>query len=440
MQPMRSIMKDTFNVSTKKAININIDPTKPVEFNLRKFVRYVQKNQEGFSSDDLSKAIKGAGFFGKVEPSSLPDDMLEYLSSIEAITESKILKYTDRVQRDEEQEMYIVLNPKNAFKTGDLHKVVYYSKYPSFKMRRYNLGKFIACGKIMTLLSDDEYRQVYLERAGKELDEHKLLTLKANVFYGLLSGTLEVYKIGFAVFMNELLYTKLQDMYAQELNVRSMALYAKETGNDYAKAFQTKKNIPLKIQGAMAKSGFKQYGFKFVEYDADTDLSKVERIEQDWAELYAKLPKSKQPLDLRFRKLGNYRANGAYFPSFRCMAVDLRAIDSFIHEYAHHLDFTYQDEPLSLTPEFLPIIRKYSQNYDALKGVEESRALTQYYKTPTEIFARAYEIYLVGHKKYKSLLLKTPNRYQSEHPYKAITQDAELLALVNDYFDTVFSK
>lgn len=221
--------------------------------------------------------------------------------------------------------------------------------------------------------------------------------------------------------------------YRMELNIKSMEDYEKNLGKTVATAFETKKNIPPKILQAMQKSKFLKKGFKFVELDEDTDLEKYKIVENYYLDIHDRLP-DLQIQALRFRKLGKHSVggnpvSGLYSPSHRSIAVDLRQFDSFIHEYAHAIDYmTEKGEIQSMQYGFTDILNKYEQLLP--KDVGERG----YYLTPTEVFARGFEV--AFREKYPTLdtgLMKTPEKLRRSKAHYPFYADKELFEEVVEY-------
>lgn len=232
---------------------------------------------------------------------------------------------------------------------------------------------------------------------------------------------------------NDAIENGFKRAYRMELNIKSMEDYEKGLGKSVATAFETKKNIPEKIVNAMKQSEFLKKGFKFVELDEDTDLEKYKLVEKYYLDIYDRLPDL--PLQaLRFRKLGKHsiggsRVSGLYSPHHRSIAVDLRQFDSFIHEYAHAIDYLHEvGENQSMQFGFTEILNKY----EALlpKGVENK----SYYLTPTEVFARGYEVAFRA--KYPTLqtgLMKTLEGLQKSKAHQPFYKNEELYKETLEY-------
>lgn len=170
---------------------------------------------------------------------------------------------------------------------------------------------------------------------------------------------------------------------------------------DYARSYMTKKNIPKKIQESMKKSSFNQH-FGFVEFDEQCDLEKINIIENQFEELSSIFGQGKlENYEIRFRRLGNHKAAGLYYPTENCMCVDIDSPSSLCHEYWHLLDYRYKR--ISNRYSFQHILSEYkilveSKVYNSPKLISiwegKSKYNSSYYLEPTEIFARCGEIYI----------------------------------------------
>lgn len=247
--------------------------------------------------------------------------------------------------------------------------------------------------------------------------------------------------------------------YRDEINIQMMNNYENSQKNARAGAFDTKKYITNEKKELMMDNYFlRTRGFSFVEVDNSVLVQDFDIIQKDWVHVMPLLPNIENTPNLpipklRFRKLGNYNAVGIYSPQLNALAIE--GSSSFIHEYGHMIDFKYQDatresdtthnyvqayyaSTLSLTKGFSPILTLYQRLWDAHPGTKRFKG--DYYKTPTEVFARAYETYL-RNKRLKSHLLgtienKEKDMYQ-EVPY-LLFNDKVLLAEVMTYFDAFY--
>ena len=212
--------------------------------------------------------------------------------------------------------------------------------------------------------------------------------------------------------------------------------YRDSVGN-YAKSYMLKSNIPKKTVAAMERSLLNS-AFGFVEYDEEVDLQKVGQIEKQFQavrETYFPMIDCSGNA-IRFRKLGNHKASGLYYPGMKCLCVDFRTTDSFIHEFGHLID--YELGSLSLLPEFYEIRQKYEsclkRALGGTKGKLKGKYNMAYYLKPTEVFARSFERYCTDILGIKNDLLPV------EYPETFYPSDEEYIKLVEEYFNNIFKE
>ena len=216
--------------------------------------------------------------------------------------------------------------------------------------------------------------------------------------------------------------------------------YYKESKSEYAKSYQTKANIPQKIVAAMEKSVLNKY-FGYVEYDESVDLAKILEIEKEFVAFKETFFPSVDACNnsIRFRKLGNHKAAGLYYPWMRCLCVDINCPSSLIHEFGHLIDFTYGN--LSVTNRFYPILAMYKD--ELLRSMDGDSALQKamqsktkynfgYYTMPTEVFARCFELYCTRTLGVSNSLVNASGFAYLEEP--------ALLSKISEYFDELFIK
>lgn len=221
-----------------------------------------------------------------------------------------------------------------------------------------------------------------------------------------------------------------------------------------ASAWQTKKNINDETKSLMENTSLKDF-FHYVELDNDVDLELYSVFEKEMQLIYPLLPKTNEVADLRLRKLGNYQALGLYHSMSHTIALDFRSgkdrgkdknnpyapnepgIASFIHEYGHFLDFTVDVENgnLSMQEAFQPILQRYQQNLNRLDKDSFVKARADYYSTPTEVFARAFEVY-TAHLGLQSSFLRNSKSYELLEQYQLF--DESIRPVLYAYFDQHF--
>lgn len=236
--------------------------------------------------------------------------------------------------------------------------------------------------------------------------------------------------------MNRFLDNYLQKTY----DIVLMQSYERDVNQlSHAKAFQTKKNINKATQQIMDQSVL-NYHFKKLELDNSVDLNLFKRFERESHNLMkamSKIEGAEKPA-LRLRKIKNHHATGLYYmnPLINTIVVDFRdgATSSFSHEYGHYLDYHLikNDEKklipptYSLSDEFEPILKQYRQNFSKLAAGTPLEKKADYYGTPTEVFARGYELWMKEHLHVRSNELGSSQEYDAEKgdlEYQAFDKD-----------------
>lgn len=213
----------------------------------------------------------------------------------------------------------------------------------------------------------------------------------------------------------------------------------KELSREHAKSFQTKKNIPYKTVRAMSRSDFNDY-FGYVEFDEECDLAVMRELCMEYKAFSKVLGIEKYPeVSLRFRKLGNHKAGGLYYPFLKCLCVDVRSPGSMVHEVGHMLDYHF--DSLSKKYSFQNIYDRYEsllKEYQRKSSETEKKILKgsskynlKYYLQPTEVFARCFEMYVVRARNIDNSLCR-PGGF-------AYPEDEKLMVLIREYFDSLFT-
>lgn len=170
----------------------------------------------------------------------------------------------------------------------------------------------------------------------------------------------------------------------------------REANREYAKrhaagVFSDKKHCDAKHRHAAETSMFGRT-FRHVEIDDEVDLDMFARIDHEFRIRRAngELPAIDAGNAFRFRKTGRHKAIGVYSPALHAIAVDPRAPRSLIHEFAHAYDFEHGQ--ISCTTLFKPVLDAFTARFDRT-DLSESRI--RYALTPTEVFARGWEIHML---------------------------------------------
>lgn len=215
-------------------------------------------------------------------------------------------------------------------------------------------------------------------------------------------------------------------------------------GTEYAKSYETKKNIPQKVLDKMETTKFKSH-FGYVEFDELVDLEKISHIEREWQGLNRQilLPVMKDH-SLRFRRLGKHKAAGLYFYNAKAVCIDIGNPSSFIHEIMHMIDYnTLPNSTLSSLFNFRNIIDRYRYVTDTMVNkledenpfkshwLSKRKYGREYYQSSKEIFARCGELYFTNILNIDNSLIDTNNKilYPSD--------DKMLIDLIKNYYSKI---
>lgn len=193
-------------------------------------------------------------------------------------------------------------------------------------------------------------------------------------------------------------------MYEEYQKSQRSREFFRNMSKEHAHVYETKKGIPNKVVKEMEESGFNDF-FGYVEFDEECDLLKIREIELEFRALQTIFHQGKHDeVSLRFRRLGNYKALGLYFPVLKCLCVDVRSPSSMTHEYFHMLDYEYGE--MSRKASFQEVYELCKQSMEKhVEALPEDSEMKKawygktkynrnYYLEPTEVFARCGEIYI----------------------------------------------
>lgn len=216
--------------------------------------------------------------------------------------------------------------------------------------------------------------------------------------------------------------------------------YYREMEVEHARSFETKKFISQKVLAEMEASDFNNF-FGFVEFDTEVDVKKAVEIAKEFRAIkdkyLARYDLSEN--QLRFRKLGNHKASGLYYPMLKCLCVDISSPRSFIHELGHLIDYAGGE---SDSASFYPVKSAYIKHIDSM--MEKDTTFKQrmkgrskygygYFTTPTEIFARAFELYFAVCLGVSTSITPIPGELD-----KGIyPMEESMIALIKNYFDNL---
>ena len=318
----------------------------------------------------------------------------------------------------------------------------------------------------------------------------KLAYSKESEFYGMHKKTgyhfVGFNSVGYALLRSKIAELKKEKGYDFEGAVNHIAFvehnfvlnqkYARQSSATIATVQSDKKYQDSELNKSTI---FNQLGFRKVEVDTqkyegkEFDYSLFRKVEEDFEEICNKLPHASAQPELKFRKLGKHKATGLYAPFLNILAVDVRNTESFIHEYGHYLDYKHGNkasESYSLEDNFEHIITAYSNNFKIISkkmeddllsrlmkaskesipsvvSLEEQRLSSElallkqtvkmfdYFTTPTEIFARGFELWVYETITSNSSLLASKETYSNRIEYASFNGIKESLFA---FFATIF--
>lgn len=230
-------------------------------------------------------------------------------------------------------------------------------------------------------------------------------------------------------------FYELEDAQSEARNFQAQAKYMKAKGGSVATAWQDKKN-PSKVHQEMAENTALRDDFAKVEIDNDVDPEEFRTFERAWEETRDKLPpipEGREPT-LRIRYLGKHKATGVFFPHANTIAVDVRDSSSFVHEYGHYVDLVTKDNA-SVGRGFREVVDNYSRTVKMPAGMETKSG---YYGTPTEVYARGFEMYAHERLGVDNRLLN-PEKFD-RFDFQPFQENPELKSKMFDLFDEAFAE
>ncbi|WP_214483809.1 LPD1 domain-containing protein [Bacillus sp. SM2101] len=233
---------------------------------------------------------------------------------------------------------------------------------------------------------------------------------------------------------------------------------------DYARSFETKKQINKKQQEAMKDNAFLDR-YQYVEIDNEVlfrdEVNKMnltsnktekvftfEDLEEEFVRFVNQVYVPFSEGSFRIKRLGKLRAAGVYYPHVNATIIDREHPESYSHELGHMLDYCLSDTPNAPVSEsfaFRSIIDLYTEavcdevnelpddHYFKKQWHGKSKFNKSYFIQPTEIFARSFELYL-WNKGIRSSFLKKSYTEKPEYP-----QDVDYINRIAEYFNQLFS-
>lgn len=426
-------------------LKFNIELSAPVMKQMDQVLKYYNKRSLTLPNElDLDKAVDFFMLFHSKTPITLMEKLEgseidplalfgKQLTFDEAGTLDDVVVYI--YKKPDETYHYLFVNKTNKVKQYNNKEYFYkieetgkYSVAGKNRCHALNLSTLTVYCEFMTWLRN-ECNPLIIQEYVKNKDEFSLLL---NIFARQLGRkkTIVYYQYR-AIF--EAFVLNVMNKHIQYVSFVTTQKFQNEATKKYAKAFETKSYIKQETQNVMGTTMFLK-NFTYVELDNEVDLDKFNEVNAYYAEFSERfahlLPTHNDNTVLRIRKLGNYRAAGIYFEMLQTVAIDLRHMDSFVHEIGHFNDA--RAGRISLTPEFIadvvvPFTREFSEHYKIHKHI--SISMYNYYVTASEVFARAFELYF----KYSvldggnSMFVQPREVYETEPHYQYLLENLDVI-------------
>ena len=410
----------------------------------------------------------------------------------------KLVRYYNKVMDISAVDLSNILEGLEECYQWYRHRPEDYSGYKCYDLKGSDVSKIIYESVVSILIhraktKSDEFKdtKVFIAEGQKKVFAivPQVAFSKESAFYSLRSGVEEHYYVGFNSLGYILLKSKIAELkkekgYDFEGAVNHIAFvehnfvlnqkYSRQSSATIATIQTDKKYQDSELNKSTI---FNQLGFRKVEVDTqmyegrEFDYNLFRKVEEDFEEICNKLPHESAQPELKLRKLGKHKATGLYAPFLNILAVDVRNTESFIHEYGHYLDYKHGGkENYSLRDDFEHIITSYSNNFKIISKKKEDDLLTRlmkaskesipsvvsleekrlsselellkqtekmfdYFTTPTEIFARGFELWVFETITSNSSLLKNREEYSNRIEYASFNGIKESLFA---FFATIF--
>lgn len=410
----------------------------------------------------------------------------------------KLVRYYNKVMDISAVDLSNILEGLEECYQWYRHRPEDYSGYKCYDLKGSDVSKIIYESVVSILIhraktKSDELKdtKVFIAEGKKQVFAivPRLAFSKESEFYSIGKNTEEHHFVGFNSLGYALLKSKIAELkkekgYDFESAVNHIAFvehnfvlnqkYSRQSSATIATIQTDKKYQDTELNKSTI---FNQLGFRKVEVDTqmyegrEFDYNLFRKVEEDFEEICNKLPHASAQPELKLRKLGKHKATGLYAPFLNILAVDVRNTESFIHEYGHYLDYKHGGkENYSLRDDFEHIITSYSNNFKIISKKKEDDLLTHlmkaskesipsvvsleekrlsselellkqtekmfdYFTTPTEIFARGFELWVFETITSNSSLLKNREEYSNRIEYASFNGIKESLFA---FFATIF--
>lgn len=434
--PLATLMKQKYGVTKQSSLRLKSDDSLFVVF--RKIANYIYKNGE-WNDQDYADAIKS--YLENTDRGNT--DKREIASIVKDPGGQQVLRtnrntYTINYEDKNSKKLYFILDQDD--KSWNHQGDNYYKVYdPNVTWVIGNQNYTLGYGKLL----NDLMQEWQSTKQGVPLDEFKAQLYRLTSHeYAKKSWQTQFQETNQ---INRFIKNYLEKTY----NIVRQQRYERDLDKQtHAKSWETKKNIDKDTQQIMDRSSLHQY-FSKIELDNDVDLKAFGYFEDEVKRLMNHMPLANDKNILRLRKLGNHRALGMYVPSLDTIVLEFRkqsevrkdssgdtvGISSFVHEYGHYLDYHLSKWPLSLENNFKPLIAQYTKN---LANSNLSDSKVEYLTTPTEVFARGFELWSYESAKLRGNLIGQEKEYNAKTgaiEYQAF--DSSLRERLFNYFDQI---
>lgn len=440
--PLATLMKQKYGVTKQSSLRLKSDDSLFVVF--RKIANYIYKNGE-WNDQDYADAIKS--YLENTDRGNT--DKREIASIVKDPGGQQVLRtnrntYTINYEDKNSKKLYFILDQDD--KSWNHQGDNYYKVYdPNVTWVIGNQNYTLGYGKLL----NDLMQEWQSTKQGVPLDEFKAQLYRLTSHeYAKKSWQTQFQETALGNETNQI-NRFIKNYLEKTYNIVRQQRYERDLDKQtHAKSWETKKNIDKDTQQIMDRSSLHQY-FSKIELDNDVDLKAFGYFEDEVKRLMNHMPLANDKNILRLRKLGNHRALGMYVPSLDTIVLEFRkqsevrkdssgdtvGISSFIHEYGHYLDYHLSKWPLSLENNFKPLIAQYTKN---LANSNLSDSKVEYLTTPTEVFARGFELWSYESAKLRGNLIGQEKEYNAKTgaiEYQAF--DSSLRERLFNYFDQI---
>lgn len=231
---------------------------------------------------------------------------------------------------------------------------------------------------------------------------------------------------------------KLEEAQREGRDFKNQKRFVRDANGKVATVWEDKKN-QSETHKELSRNSSLNRSFSKIEIDNDVDPDEFKDFENGFNEVKDKLPRipnGRQP-ELRIRKLGKHNGagsvvHGLYNPVRNAIAVDVRNSAATIHEMGHYYDLAVKGNS-SLSLKARPLMGRYSKNLSVLDDKHR-----EYLSTPTEVYARAFELYAHERLGVNNRLLNPDKFNEDSESFGPFFKDPSLKKDFFSFFDESF--